>query len=456
MSDMAKYPKRFKLKIVKQFLAGPLGGRLLARQHGLPYSMVYRWVARFQQHGAAGLAEAGGQYDAAFRSRVLRRMWRKDLSYSQAAALFGVGNASTVARWERRYHAGQSLGLSPGRKPRQDDDRSQGARKARYAARAQRSSDHRRVVGGERSAAYPTRAARVLRCRRAVGKKSTEEKARAVEALKGSRPLDTLLNEIGLPRSTFYYWRSKWSAPDPKADVKAAVRTAADEHACYGYRRITALLRRQGLAINHKRVQRTMQELGLQVLRRARKFRSYRGPGHVAVPNLVRRNFSASEPNKRWVTDVTELAVGGEKCYLSPIMDLYNGEIVAFQIERRPTLSLVQKMVRKALKKLGNGETPLLHSDQGWHYQHAAYRRLLSQKGLTQSMSEKGNCLDNAAMESFFGLLKNEFFHRTRFESMTQLQDGIRRYIRYYNQKRIKLRLNGLSPVEYRTQALAA
>ncbi|KJV25248.1 hypothetical protein VI08_19780 [Luteibacter yeojuensis] len=268
-------------------------------------------------------------------------------------------------------------------------------------------------------------------------------------------PLDELLQQVGLARSTFYHRRSKWNAPDPKADVKAAVRAAVDEHACYGYRRITALLKRRGLTINHKRVQRTMQELGLQVLRRTGKFRSYRGPGHVAVPNLVKRCFRAPKPNQRWVTDVTEFAVDGEKCYLSPIMDLYNGEIVAFQIERRPTLSLVQKMVRKALKKLGKADAPLLHSDQGWHYQHAAYRRLLSQKGLTQSMSAKGDCLDNAAMESFFGLLKTEFFHRTRFDNIAQVQAGIRRYIRYYNHERIKLKLNGLSPVEYRIQAAA-
>lgn len=259
---------------------------------------------------------------------------------------------------------------------------------------------------------------------------------------------------MGLSRSTFYHRRSKWAEPDRKADLKAAVRAAVDEHGCYGYRRVTALLRRQGHAINHKPVQRVMQELGLQVRRQAGKFRSYRGPGHVAIPNILRRDFTASEPNKRWVTDVTEFTVGGEKCYLSPIMDLYNGEIVAFQTARRPTLALVQTMVRKALKKIGKGPAPLLHSDQGWHYQHAAYRRLLGQKGLTQSMSAKGNCLDNAAMESFFSLLKNELFHRTRFDSIRHLQDGIRRYIRYYNHKRIKLKLNGLSPVEYRTQAV--
>lgn len=171
---------------------------------------------------------------------------------------------------------------------------------------------------------------------------------------------------------------------------------------------------------------------------------------------MLQRNFSAPGPNQRWVTDVTEFAVGGEKCYLSPILDLYNGEIIAFELARRPTLALVKSMVKKAAKRLGAVETPLLHSDQGWQYQHASYRRLLSQKNLTQSMSAKGNCLDNAAMESFFGLIKNELFYRNRFESIDQLLAAIRRYIRYYNHDRIKRKLNGLSPVKYRTQAACA
>jgi putative transposase len=454
MFFMAKYHARFKLKIVKQFLAGPLGGRLVARQHGLPYSMVYRWVARFQLHGAQGLATAHGRYDAAFRQTVLRRMWRDDLSYSEAAARFGVGNASTIARWERRYHAREVAGMSPSRQPRPDHDRSEEVPEARRTGSAQHASNDRRVAGGEREVARPTGASRVFRRLRTLRKKSNVEKAQAVQTLRPRYALDRLLDEVGLPRSTFYHWQRRSAAPDPKAGLKAAVRAIVDSHMRYGYRRVTALLRRKGWVINHKRVQRVMQELGLQVLRRVGKFRSYRGPGHQVIPDRVQRNFTADAPNQRWVTDVTEFAVGGEKCYLSPVMDLYNSEIVAFQIARKPTLNLVQTMVRKAFKKLGKDDAPLLHSDQGWHYQHAAYRRLLGQKGIIQSMSRKGNCLDNAAMESFFGLLKTEFFHPSRFESIAQLQDGIRRYIRYYNHKRITLKLNGLSPVEYRTQAV--
>ena len=157
-------------------------------------------------------------------------------------------------------------------------------------------------------------------------------------------------------------------------------------------------------------------------------------------------------PNHKWVTDVTEFNVRGEKLYLSPVLDLYNGEIVAYEMQKRPLYALVGNMLQKALAKLKEDESPLLHSDQGWHYQMASYGRKLAVRGLTQSMSRKGNCLDNAAMESFFGTLKSEFFYLNKFESIEQLEEGVRQYIHYYNHERITTKLTGLSPVQYRTQ----
>ncbi len=189
---------------------------------------------------------------------------------------------------------------------------------------------------------------------------------------------------------------------------------------------------------------------------RRKKYRACRGPvGHVA-PNVLDRQFQAPRPNQKWVTDITEFNVNGKKLYLSPIMDLYNGEIVAYQTSRRPELSLVQRMLHQAFVRLKKSDRPLLHSDQGWHYQHPAYRALLAGQALTQSMSRKGNCLDNAAMESFFGTLKAEYFHLNRFDSVEQLQQGLKCYIHYYNHERIKMKLKGLSPVQYRAQALSA
>ena len=198
-----------------------------------------------------------------------------------------------------------------------------------------------------------------------------------------------------------------------------------------------------------------MRILGLKSLVRPKKYRSYRGQ-QADVPNILSRQFQAERPNQKWVTDVTEFNVRGEKLYLSPVLDLYNGEIVSYAMQERPHFSLVGSMLKKALAKLTGPDAPLLHSDQGWQYQMPAYQRQLAERGLIQSMSRKGNCLDNAAMESFFGTLKSEFIYLNRFDSIEQLQVGIRQYIHYYNHDRIRLKLKGLSPVQYRNQALAA
>jgi len=271
--------------------------------------------------------------------------------------------------------------------------------------------------------------------------------------LRPSHDLSLLLKAAGLPRSTFYYQAQALGSADRYAAVKTRIGEIYDLHkGRYGYRRITAALHRAGEMINHKTVQRLMQTMGLKSLVRPKKYRSYKGSGHVAVPNILQRQFHAERPHEKWVTDVTEFNVGGEKLYLSPVMDLYNGEIVAYETSHTPRFNLVATMLRKALSKLCSQQRPLLHSDQGWQYQMAAYQRTLAEHGVTQSMSRKGNCLDNAAMESFFGTLKAECFYLERFTCIAQLQQGLHDYIHYYNHHRIKTKLKGLSPVQYRTQ----
>lgn len=263
-----------------------------------------------------------------------------------------------------------------------------------------------------------------------------------------------LLTVAGLSRSTFYYQTKVLETSDKYAGLKSTIKAVYERHkGRYGYRRITAELRQAGQAVNHKTVQRLMSGLGLKSLVRPKKYRSYRSES-VPSPNVLDRQFDAARPNEKWVTDVTEFNVRGAKLYLSPVMDLYNGEIVTFEMQERPLYSLVGNMLKKAFSKLkGRSAAPLLHSDQGWHYQMPAYRKQLSAHGLTQSMSRKGNCLDNAAMESFFGTLKSEFFYLSKFADIAELKTGLRRYIHYDNHQRIKLKLNGLSPVQYRTQA---
>jgi putative transposase len=276
-----------------------------------------------------------------------------------------------------------------------------------------------------------------------------------VQELRQQYPLRGLLQVAGLARSTFYYQQQARLVEDKHAQLKARIRLLFERHrGRYGYRRITATIRQLGHRVNHKTVQRLMGELGLKSLVRPKRYRAFRGELGRVAPNVLNRQFNAARAHQKWVTDVTEFQVAGEKLYLSPVLDLYNGEVIAYETSRRPTFDLVSAMLKKALAKLGSQERPVLHSDQGWQYQMPAYQRQLAQQQVAQSMSRKGNCLDNAAMESFFAILKSEFFYLNRFDSVEQLQRELANYIHYYNHDRIKLKLKGLSPVQYRTESL--
>lgn len=266
-------------------------------------------------------------------------------------------------------------------------------------------------------------------------------------------PLTGLLKLAALARSTFYYQCKVSQVTDKHAQLKARIRSIFEQHkGRYGYRRITSVIRRMGTMVNHKKVQSLMQLMKLKSVVRPKKYRAFRGTVGRIAPNVLERQFEADAPNQKWVTDITEFRVGERKLYLSPVLDLYNSEIVSYEMATRPVFTMVARMLKKAIKRLGPDDRPVVHSDQGWHYQMRAYQALLTGRALTQSMSRKGNCHDNATMESFFGTLKSEFFYLNRFESIEALQAGIKQYIHYYNHKRIKLKLNGLSPVMYRTQ----
>lgn len=217
----------------------------------------------------------------------------------------------------------------------------------------------------------------------------------------------------------------------------------------YGYRRITMEMRNRGYIINHKTVQKLMKKLNLKCMVRVKKYRSYRGQIGKVAPNLINRDFHASAPNKKWTTDITEFSLFGKKIYLSPILDMYNGEIVSYTLSERPILSPVIEMLDSAFERIPDNSGVILHSDQGWQYQHKQYQARLAKKGVIQSMSRKGNCLDNAIMENFFGLLKSELLYLRDFKDIDEFVEELEKYIYYYNNKRIKSKLKGLSPVEY-------
>ena len=194
-----------------------------------------------------------------------------------------------------------------------------------------------------------------------------------------------------------------------------------------------------------------MKEENLKNIRRGSKYRSYKGDVGRTAPNIINRDFSATAPNQKWTTDVTQINIGQDKCYLSPILDMYNGEIISYTISDHPDLRMVMSMLDKALEKKHVDDKLILHSDQGWHYQHHSYQRKLHDYDIIQSMSRKGNCLDNAMMENFFGIMKSELLYPNEFKDMDHFKQELKTYIEYYNNKRIKTRLKGMSPVQYRT-----
>lgn len=259
-----------------------------------------------------------------------------------------------------------------------------------------------------------------------------------------------MLKIAKLARSTFYYYL-KANKVDKYAHEKQEIQSIFDENkGRYGYRRVLLCLRQQGYTINHKTVLKLMKSLLLQGKQRKSKYKSYKGQIGKIADNLLNRNFESNNPYEKLATDVTEFSVCNEKVYLSPVIDMYNNEILSYSISKSPNFWQTKEMLNNLFEVLPKNAKPILHSDQGWQYQMKEFQGLLKQQGITQSMSRKGNCLDNSVMENFFGRLKVEMFYGETFTSTDEFISRCKQYITYYNNDRISLKLK-MSPVNYRT-----
>lgn len=274
----------------------------------------------------------------------------------------------------------------------------------------------------------------------------------------GYRLKDVLIM-VDIPEATYHYHLKRLDTEDKDKALKEKISTLFYRFKeRYGYKRITNELNKMGIVINHKKVYRLMKELGLKCIkftRKTRKYNSYKGTVGKTAKNLLNRRFSTPYALQKLVTDITEFkCLNDKKLYLNPIYDLYNGEIITFGISDSPTLDLALNPLLDAIeivKQKGTVRTTL-HSDQGWHYQHKKWRQLLKDNKIFQSMSRKATCSDNAAMENFFGIMKQEMYHGELLVTYDQLKKQIEKYIEWYNTVRTKQKLAGLSPVEYRTQ----
>ena len=263
-----------------------------------------------------------------------------------------------------------------------------------------------------------------------------------------------MLKVSGIARSTYYYYLKHPTKDKYKYEKQEITNIFIKNKGRYGYRRVCSIMRNNGYYMNHKTIQKLMKELGLKGKQRKNgHYHSYKGTIGKVADNLLNRDFKSSKPFEKITNDVTQFNVCNEKVYLSPIMDLFNREIISYSISLSPNLEQIKEMLNSLFQKLPADARPIFHSDQGWQYQHAEYQRLLAEHNITQSMSRKGNCMDNGAMENFFGRLKVEMFYGEKFESVNAFIDKLNEYIYYYNNERISTKLKGMSPVQYRTHS---
>jgi putative transposase len=284
---------------------------------------------------------------------------------------------------------------------------------------------------------------------------TNREKTQLVDALRPTYALPDLLREVGLPRSSYFYHRARLDAADKYLEVRRAMTGIFERnYRCYGYRRMQASLSRQCVNISEKVVQRLMkQECLVAVTRKRRRYGSYMGEISPAPDNLLNRDFSASSPNEKWLTDITEFQIPAGKVYLSPMIDCFDGMVVSWSIGTRPDAELVNTMLDAAIETVtASGDRPVVHSDRGGHYRWPGWLSRIADAKLTRSMSRKGYSPDNAACEGFFGRLKTELFYSRNWLSTTieEFVTALNSYIRWYNEARIKISLGSQSPIEHR------
>ncbi len=454
-------------------LAG-YGSVPISRRFHVSRNVVDYLCKLIDKHGQEILTKGYTQHSNIEKLKAIKRVLEDNESIWSVAVDLGLRSKHTLQQWIKSYISNGYNVITK--------------KKGRPSTRDKEKEDSRRAGEGERTssraAVEEDRRSRILKkivCLNSQGRK--EDKEQLTEAVTELRQelkcsLEFILETINsndslphLPRSDYYYWKNRTDPDSKNSDLMDAITTIyTDNHKRYGYRRITLQLKNEGWTVNHKAVKRLMSKLNLYGITPRAKYKSYKGDFNGTVDNKLLdkrvdtkrhrteyiRDFSTSDVNEKWTTDVSEFHIAAGKLYLSPILDMHNREIVSYNISRNPSFVQTTDMLNKAFSRFKDLSHLIFHSDQGWQYQMAQYRKALKARGITQSMSRKGNCLDNSPMENFFGKMKNEMFygHEYEFKTLEQLQKAMEDYIEYYNNKRIQVKLKGLTPCQARNQSL--
>ena len=424
-----------------------------ARMSGVPGRTLRRWAAAAAKPRQRSRGAKFEPYGDEVRGKAME-MARGGASCREIAEALGIGSPDVVRYWLKGGGTKEARMSGRSRRPEGDEPA--------YAGFEGSPEERIRQLELENDI---LRGAIDLLKAGSLDAMSNMEKAMLIDKLRleTDRPLRELTGSLRISKSSYEYCRAKLRAKDRHAQLRADIRRIFDgAGGRRGYRYVHNELREEGTVVSEKVVRRLMAEEGCRVayLKRRRRYSSYRGEISDAPPNLVERNFRAGGPNELWLTDITEFKLpSGEKAYLSPIIDCFDGLVVSWRIGRRPDAALTNGSLEDACGTLAPGQRPVCHSDRGCHYRWPGWIGICEENGLVRSMSRKGCSPDNSACEGFFGRLKNEFFYHRDWdgvsvESFMGLLDG---YIRFYNERRKKQSLGWMSPMQYRiSKGLAA
>ena len=468
-----KYSFELKKEIYEKHCQG-YASESLSKEYGVDASKIRYFCRLVDKHGLEAIRHKYTIYSPELKMTAINRVLSDGESVKAVAIDIGLPTDSVLRQWIKSYIENRYNVVTK--------------KKGRPSTRGKEKEDGRRVGEGERT---PSQATVEENYRERIIKKTAslssrgrkEEREQLTKAAIELRQelgctIDFILETINstdslpnLPRSVYYYWKERIDPDTKNSDLMDAITTIyTDNHKRYGYRRITLQLKKDGWTVNHKTVKRLMSKLKLYGITPRAKYKSYKGDFNGTVDNKLLykrvdaqkhrteyiRDFSTTDVNEKWTTDVSEFHIAAGKLYLSPILDIHNREIVSYNISRSPSFVQTTDMLNKAFSRFKDLSHLIFHSDQGWQYQMFQYHKALKERGITQSMSRKGNCLDNSPMENFFGKMKNEMFygHEYEFKTLEQLQKAMEEYIEYYNNERIQVKLKGLTPCQARNQSL--
>ncbi|MEE1466949.1 MAG: IS3 family transposase [Clostridium sp.] len=439
----------------------------LAKEYKIRKDNIHYLIRLIEKHGEGILRnDKNRYYSSSLKEEIINKVLLDNHSVSSIAIEYGLSSDGMLFNWIKSYKENGYVIV----------EKTKGRRSTMKPNLNKEYTDmtpEEKVIYLENKNLYLEAENEYLKKLRAVvqaRKNQQPKKVAVVYELQRKYPIRILLHISKLKRSTYYYTLSKVNKEMKNDEVMNTIIDIFYTHkGRYGYRRITLELANRGYEVNHKKVKRLMSIMGLYGVTPKSKYKSYKGDMNGTVKNQLltkvideenhktyyERNFETTKCNEKWSTDVSEFHIAAGKLYLSPIIDLHNCEIISYSISRSPNFKQTKDMLDKAFEKNQNLDGLIFQSDQGWQYQMEPYHIFLKDKGIIQSMSRKGNCLDNSPIENFFGKMKNEMFygHEYEFKTLDELEIAMKGYIEYYNTQRITVKLKGLTPVQYRNQS---